>query len=241
MTAEAHAVVEPQPVPFLREKLAPPFGGEWTRVIAPPPPGYRFRAELDSATGGGRLELEAKPHPPNAPTTIGWSWAGWERRVHVQLATAFTVQVVCNAFDFNRSGLCVPRCFLTLRPVEGGQDLYQSVVLTPPRPGQPPEPQYLTVVVPQSPRLPASVPYLLKVNFNLRGVYSKAQSPHAKLDGTVQLVQRSFAFPTVAEARSLAADGAEAGAAPADDDLDPTELASAFADLDREAERLATE
>lgn len=232
MNAAASPVTgEPVLVPTLHADLAPPFGAEWTRVVPPPPPGYTASAELDSGSGHGTLTLKARPHPADAPTTIGWYWAGWERRIDVQLATAFLVAVRCHGFSFSGGGICVPRCFLTLRPVEGGPEYYQSVVLEPRPPGA--EPQYLSVVVPQSPRLPASVRYTLKVNFNLRAVFSKAQNPSASLDATIEKVYSTFAFPTVADASDR-----RAGATAADGDLDPAELAAALAALGRDGRTL---
>lgn len=230
---------EPALVPIWRRDLAPPFGAGWTRVTAPPPPGYTASAQLDSGTGHGGLTLAARPHPPNAPTTIGWYWAGWERHVDVQIATAFTVGVRCHRFRVTGGGICVPRCFLTLRPVDGGAEYYQSVVLDQRPPGE--EPQYLSVVVPQSPHLPGFVRYTLKVHFNLRGVYSKAQNPSASLDATIEQVYSNFAFPF--PTATAAADDADrsAGTAPADGDLDPAELAEALAALGRDGQAVATD
>lgn len=206
----------PAPVPTFHTELAPPFGSGWSTYVAPVPKGYLASARLDSVGGTGTLELNAKPHPPDAPLTIGWYWAGWKRRVSVQLATAFIVDVTC--LDIRRgnlSGTWVPRCFVTLRPVAGGADIVNSVVL---ERGQS---AYVVIVAPQSPNLPASVQYDLMVAFNIRASYSGAKNPQGTLVAKIDHVRSVFAFPTLA-----------AGAP----EFEPQELAAALADLERDAE-----
>ncbi len=241
--AASPATSEPVLVPTLHTDLAPPFRAEWTRVVAPPPPGYTASAQLDPDDGQGVLTLKARPHAPNAPTTIGWFWAGWERRVDVQLATAFRVTVRCHRFTLRGGGICVPRCVVTLRPLEGGPEIYESVVLDPRSPWE--ASQSLVVVAPQSSRLPATVPYVLGVTLNLRAVYSKAQNPDAILDATIENVRRSFGFPTAADVSARAAGAADGvpadDGAPEDGDLDPAELAEALAALRRNDQAVAAD
>ena len=221
-TADATATAE-HPIPTLRTDLAPPFGTGWSRVIAPVPKGYTASATLYDNDGRGELTLNAKSHPPDAPTTIGWYWAGWQRRVSVQLATVFIVEIADVDIDFRGGGVFRARCFITLRPAGGGPEIYNEVLLTEGANA------YVAVVAPQSPILPAPVQYDLKVNFNVRAVYSGDQNPRGTLRARIKSVHSVFAFPTLAE-------GAAETTAAGDDALDLQELGAAFADLDRNAE-----
>lgn len=217
------------PVPTWHTHLAPPFGAGWTCFVAPPPRGYRSSAVKDPYDGSVTLQLDARPHAADAPLTIGWTWAGWKRRVSVQLATAFTVEVrdVIARPRYN-GGTWVPRCVVTLRPVAGGEDIFNRVVLSTGTTS------YVTVVAPQSPNLPVPVQYDLMVAFNVRASYQRTGNPQGTLHGRMSRVWSQFAFPTLAEGGIELP--AEAVSRFDDDDLDPKELGAALADLDRNAE-----
>ncbi len=224
------------PISTSHTHLAPPFGPPWMKYVSPDPIGYWCSVQLDSGTGAGVIRLGADPHPPTAALAIGWCWGGWKRRISVQIQTAFTVVVRCDRVIFNGEGTFVPRCFLTLRPVAGGPDILNSVVLYR---GQT---SYVTVVAPWSPVLPAPYDYELQVAFNVRASYSGAKNPQGEVRATIQSVVSYYAFPIAAEGASeLDAATPASGSETENGVLDRHELARALADLERNAKQFEIE
>lgn len=169
------AATDPTTANSFSSRLAPPFDPNlgWTAFKGPEPPGYFRSVMLDSYRGSQWVEMGAKPHPPNAPLTIGWCWWGWRRQIFAYPGYLSVSVHAQNVMVNHNGGNWVPWCTIGIQKqnepiISSEQKLFHQTTST------------------ARVRVPSYGVYELTVGGFVRAVYKGSAMPYGKLDATVQ-------------------------------------------------------